>query len=146
MALFYASIFFDNRKLMKTRSLLFIPTLKNIGTQAQGKLNMYHLLTSSLLICNICMAITTICVHSCAHDDVIKRKHFLRYWPFVWGIRRSPVNSPHKGQWRGALIFSLNWAWTNEWMGKQSRRWWFETPSRSLWRHCNASGTIWSHV
>ena len=24
-----------------------------------------------------------------AHDDVIKWKHFPRYWPFVWGIRRS---------------------------------------------------------
>ena len=22
------------------------------------------------------------------HDDVIKWKHFLRYWPFVWGIHR----------------------------------------------------------
>ena len=41
------------------------------------------------------------------HDDVIKWKHFLLYWPFVRGIRRSPVNSPHKGQWRGALMFSL---------------------------------------
>ena len=41
------------------------------------------------------------------HDDVIKWKHFPRYWPFVWGIHRSPVNSPHKGQWRGALMFSL---------------------------------------
>ena len=41
------------------------------------------------------------------HDDVIKRKHFPRYWPFVRGIHRSPVNSPHKGQWRGALMFSL---------------------------------------
>ena len=39
------------------------------------------------------------------HDDVIKWKHFLRYWPFVRGIHRSPVNSPHKGQWRGALMF-----------------------------------------
>ena len=28
------------------------------------------------------------------------------YWPFVWGIHRLPVNSPHKGQWRGALMFS----------------------------------------
>ena len=26
---------------------------------------------------------------------------------FVQGIHRSPVNSPHKGQWRGALMFSL---------------------------------------
>ena len=45
------------------------------------------------------------------HDDVIKWKHFPRYWPFVWGIHRLPVNSPHKGQWRGALIFSLIWPW-----------------------------------
>ena len=30
------------------------------------------------------------------HDDVIKWKYFPRYWPFVWGIHRSPVNSPHK--------------------------------------------------
>ena len=37
------------------------------------------------------------------HDDVIKWKHFPRYWPFVRGIRRLLVNSPHKGQWRGAL-------------------------------------------
>ena len=41
------------------------------------------------------------------HDDVIKWKHFPRYWPFVRGIHRSPVNPPHKGQWRGALMFSL---------------------------------------
>ena len=29
------------------------------------------------------------------HDDVIKGKLFPRYWPFVRGIHRSPVNSPH---------------------------------------------------
>ena len=40
-------------------------------------------------------------------------KHFLRYWPFVRGIHRSPVNSPHKGQWRRALIFSLICVWIN---------------------------------
>ena len=35
------------------------------------------------------------------HDDVINWwKHFPRYWPFVRGIDRSPVHSPHKGQWR----------------------------------------------
>ena len=50
------------------------------------------------------------------HDDVIKWKHFPRYWPFVQGIfYRSPVNSPHKGRWRGALMFSLIHAWTNDW-------------------------------
>ena len=47
------------------------------------------------------------------HDDVIKWKHFPRYWPSVRGIHRSPVNSPHKGQWRGALVFTLIYAWTN---------------------------------
>ena len=46
-------------------------------------------------------------------DDVIKWKNFPRYWPFVRGIHRSPVNSPHKGQWRGAVMFSLIWAWMN---------------------------------
>ena len=33
--------------------------------------------------------------------------------PFVRGIHRSPVNSPHKGQWRGALMFSLICVWIN---------------------------------
>ena len=49
------------------------------------------------------------------HDDVIKWKHFPRYWPFVRGIHRSPVNSPQKGQWRGALMFSLICVWINGW-------------------------------
>ena len=40
---------------------------------------------------------------------------FLRYWPFVRGILRSPVNSPHKSQWRGALMFSLICVWTKGW-------------------------------
>ena len=40
------------------------------------------------------------------HDHVIKWKHFPRY----------PVNSPHKGQWRGALMFSLICAWINYWV------------------------------
>ena len=39
--------------------------------------------------------------------DVIKWKHFPHYCPFVRGTHRSPVNSPHKGQWCGALMFSF---------------------------------------
>ena len=42
----------------------------------------------------------------CIHNDVIKWTLFPRYCPFVRGIHRSPVNSPHKGQWRGVLMFS----------------------------------------
>ena len=58
------------------------------------------------------MRITRIVIH----DDVIKWKHFPWYWPFVRGIHRSPVNSPHKGQRRGALMFSLICAWINRWV------------------------------
>ena len=50
------------------------------------------------------------------HNGVIKWKHFPRYWPLVRGIHRSPVNFPHKGQWRGAWMFSLIYAWTNSWV------------------------------
>ena len=53
------------------------------------------------------------------HDDVIKWKHFPRNWPFVRGIHRSPVNSPHKGQWRGALMFSLIYVWINGWVNNR---------------------------
>ena len=59
------------------------------------------------------------------HDDVIKWKHFPRYWPFVWGIHR----------WPRSLIdvfFDLR---PNKRLSKQSWGWWFETPSHSLWRH-----------
>ena len=30
-------------------------------------------------------------IHNTFHDDVIKWKHFPRYWPYVRGIHRSPV-------------------------------------------------------
>ena len=53
------------------------------------------------------------------HDDVIKWKHFPRYWPFVRGIHRSPVNSPHNAQWRGALMFSLISARVNGWVSNR---------------------------
>ena len=66
---------------------------------------------------------------------------FPRYWPFVRGIHRSPVNSPHKGQWRGALMFSLIWVWINGWVNNRVagdlRR---HRPP--LWRHRNESG-VW---
>ena len=54
-----------------------------------------------------------------SHADITKWKHFPRYWPFVRGIHRSPVCSPHKGQWRGALMFSLICAWINGWVNNR---------------------------
>ena len=55
------------------------------------------------------------CRNPTPHDDVIKWKHFTRYEPFVLGIHWSPVNSPHKGKWCWALMFSLICAWINVW-------------------------------
>ena len=54
--------------------------------------------------------------HSNDHDDVIKWKYFPRYWPFVRG---TPVNSPYKAQWRGALMFSLICVWINGWVNSR---------------------------
>ena len=65
---------------------------------------------------NVVCKISFILLGLISHDGVIKWKHFPRYWPFVRGIHRSPVNSPHKGQWRGALILSLICTWINGWV------------------------------
>ena len=51
-------------------------------------------------------------------DDVIKWKRFPRCWTFVRRIHRSPVNFPHKGQWRGAMFY-LICAWPNGWVINQ---------------------------
>ena len=49
----------------------------------------------------------------------VKWEYFPRYWPFVRGIHRSPLNRPHNGEWRGALMFSLICAWTNDWVNNR---------------------------
>ena len=62
----------------------------------------------------------------CVHDH---HKSNVGRWGIAWwchqmgtfsallalcaGNHRSPVNSPHKGQWRRALVFSLICGWTN---------------------------------
>ena len=66
-----------------------------------------------------------------------QKETFPHNWPFVRGIHRSPVNSPHKDQWRGALMFSLIDLRLNKRLSKQSWGWWFETLLCPLWRHCN---------
>ena len=58
-------------------------------------------------------------LHCHWHDDIIKWKIFSRYWAFVRVIHRSPVNSPHKGQWRSALMLSLICAWINGWVNSR---------------------------
>ena len=41
------------------------------------------------------------------------------------------------------IFFDLH---LNKPLSEQSRGWWFETPSRSLWRHCNGETSLWQHV
>ena len=69
-----------------------------------------HLISNTKFIADLCPWTYT-ChqrINNLAkHDDVIKWKHFSRSWSFVRGIHRSPANSPYKGQWRGALMFSF---------------------------------------
>ena len=69
--------------------------------------------SQKMLTINLCISVTWLftCAFHISHDDVINWKHFPRYWPFVRGIHRSPVNSPYKGQWHGILMFSLIYAW-----------------------------------
>ena len=57
------------------------------------------------------------------HDDVIKWKHFPRYWPFVREFHRSPVNSTHKGQWLGALMCSFICVLINGWANNREEIW-----------------------
>ena len=71
------------------------------------------------------------------YDDVIKWKHVPRYWPFVRGIHWSLVNSPHKGQWRRTLTFSLICAWINRWVNNGEAGDLRRYRSHPLWRHCN---------
>ena len=70
---------------------------------------------------HVTLHICCLCIESSHthHNDIIKWKHFPRHRPFMRGNHRSLVNSPHKGQWRGALLFSLICAWINGWVHNQ---------------------------
>ena len=70
------------------------------------------------------------------HDDVIKWKHFLRYWSFFEGNPPVTDGLPSQRQVTRSfdIFFDLR---LNKQLIKLSGHWWFETPLRSLWRHCN---------
>ena len=53
-----------------------------------------------------------------------------------------PADFPHKGQWRGALMFSLTRAWKKKQLSKQSKGRWYEPLSLSLWRRCNDGSKV----
>ena len=82
------------------------------------------------------------CACTVGHDDVIKWKHFPRHWPFVRGIHRWPVNSPHKRPVTRRFDVFLDLR-LNKPLSKQSWSWGFEAPSRPSWRHSNEE---WWHT
>ena len=52
------------------------------------------------------------------YDQILYTKcifHISKKLALCAGIHRSPENSPYKGQWRGALMFSFICAWINGW-------------------------------
>ena len=69
------------------------------------------------------------CIHHVWHDGVIQWK---------------PVNSPRTGPVTRSfdVFFDLC---LNKRLSEQSWGWWFETPPRSLWRHCNEVFMLFSH-
>ena len=75
----------------------------------------------SLTFVNLCHYYSLCKTVQCCsnHDDVIKWKQFPCYWPFVRGIHQSLVDSPHKGQWHRALMFSWICTWTNTWANNE---------------------------
>ena len=120
--------------------------LKSVAKSALDKALIWHWITQltdafmegAYVFCALSHCLIMIGVRRihAMHDDIIKWKHFPRYWSFVRGIQRSPVNSPYKGQWRRALVFFF-YLRLNQQFSKQWRRRLFETPSHPLWRHCN---------
>ena len=101
-------------------SALLCHTYSNIMISTTGGFTSQRVSNTESISVSLCHHVN-IWHHACQgfHDDVIKWKHFPRYWPFVRGIHRSPVNSPHKGQWRGALMFTLICARTNGWVNNR---------------------------
>ena len=53
------------------------------------------------------------------HDDVMKWKLFSASLAICAGNWPVPLNSPHKGQWRRALMFSLICVWINGWVNNR---------------------------
>ena len=66
------------------------------------------------------------------HDDVIKWKHFRVTGHLCGKFTGDPTQRPLARSFD--VFFDLR---PNKRLSKQSRGWWFETASRSLWRHCN---------
>ena len=81
-----------------------------------------------------CLHATKMQMHQ-MHDDVIKWKHFPRYWPFARGITGHRWIPRTKAI--DAELWCFLWSHPNKRLSKQWWSWWFETPSCPLWRQRN---------
>ena len=98
--------------LVHTSSIAIVNTLKMLQFCAKPSVSSYKHVYPILMIIVILFLPSP--PPALPHDDVIKWKHFPRCWPFV---RR--IHSPHKGQGRGALMFSLICVWINGWVNNR---------------------------
>ena len=66
---------------------------------------------------NIKIQLSTNCMPDSWEEHVPLWRHQMEIFSTLLALcaGNSSVNSPHKGQWRGALMFSLMCVWTNSW-------------------------------
>ena len=117
----YSCLFFiqQNHSLQSREAMCFACLVNTKEMNVRNALNKSFTIEPLKMDTYLCDVYCCFIGNDYEHDDVIKCKHFPRYWPFVRGIHRSPVNSPHKGQWRGALMFSLICSWINDWVNNR---------------------------
>ena len=95
---------FDNKNFNVSRYSPFVQNNDAMMTSSNGSIFRF---TGHL--CGVASQITSLTiVYSTVYSGAVQRKYLSSpSLAFVRGIHRWPVNSPHKGQWRGALMFSL---------------------------------------
>ena len=131
--------------IIKCRNLLLLTT---------NLLSTFHRKRISTVLMCTHLRHSYICYYSLFGDHVCLG-HIKAEWPmYTWRRHHMETfsallvlctgNSPVTGQFPSqrpvtrsfGVFFDLR---PNKRLGKQSWGWWFETPSCSLWRHCNAS-------
>ena len=70
-----------------------------------------------------------LCYWYCGRSHTVHTKESVHTIVLLWLFM-----SDRRSRWSFDVFFDLR---VNERLSKQSRGWWFETPSRSLWRQCN---------
>ena len=75
------------------------------------------------------------------HYDVINWIYLSRYWPFVrgkfTGHRWIPLTKAHDAE-----LWRFLWSAPEQTVEYKILRWWFDTPSSSLWRHYNDKNVL----